>query len=158
MNSKLAAAILFRTVLSLTIHASTMEGGLTKMQRIYFWFGVLLPLPSIALYVLVPEGTVEHFGGTPSPTSRFWCTIAASGDAMFSVLCWAVLSHPNNLELRQSVLFGNAVYSVFHFGGFLRAHFLTEPHPRGPTLYIFGLVTAWLAYIAWGREKKIHKD
>jgi len=128
-----------------------MTDDLTNFQRAYFWAGMLLPLPSIALYVIVPAGTVEHFGGTPTPTAQFWCTLAATGDAMFSANCWSVLSHSTNVELRKSLLWVNAIYASFHFGGYLSAHCMFEPHPGGPGLYIFGLVTTWLAYFVWGR-------
>lgn len=124
---------------------------LTTLQRIYFWCGFILPIPSILLYVFLTEGTIEHFGGTPSPTALFWCSIAASGDAVISVMCWCVLRNPSNVVLRQSVLMAFAVYSVFHFGGFLKAHYMYEPHPSGPFLYIFSIVTSWAAYFAWGR-------
>ena len=127
------------------------QEGLTDLQKVYFWLGFLGPMPSIALYVCLPAGTVEYFGGTPSPTAIFWCTIAASGDAIFSAMSWAVLSHPTNLVLRQSVLWANALYSVFHFGGFLRAHFTMEPHPHGLYGYMISVIISWAAYLAWGR-------
>lgn len=70
---------------------------------------------------------------------------------MFSTLCWSVLRHPDDLVLRSTVLWANALYSCCHFGGFLRAHYTFEPHPGGPWLYAFSIVFAWAAYIAWGR-------
>lgn len=95
---------------------------------------------------------MEYFGGMPTPTSEFWCTIAASADVMFSALCWTVLAYPTNVELRKSVLWVNALYALFHFGGFLRAHYMFEPHPHGTSFYICGLISTWAAYLAWGRK------
>ena len=128
------------------------QRSLTRLQRLYFWAGVLLPLPSICLYVFSPSGTVKHFGGTSSPSADFWCTLAASGDAWVSIMFYSVLKNPSNLVLRQSVLWGNAIYSLFHFGGFLRAHYKMEPHPSGPYMYIGSIIISWAAYLAWGRR------
>jgi hypothetical protein len=124
--------------------------GLTRLQRIFFWLGFLAPIPSIILYVFLTEGTVEYFGGTPSPTALFWCSIAASGDSIVSAMSYSVLKYPRNMELRRSVLWGMAVYSIFHFGGFLRAHYTHEPHPAGPVGYFLAIITTWAAYFAWG--------
>jgi hypothetical protein len=126
------------------------EDDLTTLQSIFFWSGFLLPIPSIILYVFFTEGTIEFFGGTPSPTALFWCSIAASGDAAVSVLCWCVLRNPKELVLRKSVLLSMAIYSIFHFGGFLKAHYLYEPQPNGPVGYIISILLFWAAYFAWG--------
>jgi hypothetical protein len=125
---------------------------LTLPQKIFFWMGFVLPIPSILLYEFLTKGTVEYFGGTPSPTAMFWCSIAASGDAMVSTMCFTVLRNPSNVGLRQSVLLGMAVYSIFHFGGFLKAHYLYEPHPGGPVGYIVSIILTWVAYFVWGRS------
>ena len=114
--------------------------------------GFLGPIPSILLYTFFTEGTVETFGGTVTSTALFWCSIAASGDAMVSTMCFTVLRNPTNIVLRQGVLTGMAVYSIFHFGGFLKAHYLYEPHPNGPWGYIFSMIVIWAAYFAWGRS------
>jgi hypothetical protein len=127
-----------------------MSDDLTTLQHIFFWSGFLLPIPSIILYVFFTEGTIEYFGGTPSPTALFWCSIAASGDAAVSVLCWCVLRNPKELVLRKSVLLSMAIYSIFHFGGFLKAHYLYEPQPQGPVGYIISIILSWAAYFAWG--------
>eukprot|EP00526_Cylindrotheca_closterium_P022799 CAMPEP_0113604088 /NCGR_PEP_ID=MMETSP0017_2-20120614/1615_1 /TAXON_ID=2856 /ORGANISM="Cylindrotheca closterium" /LENGTH=173 /DNA_ID=CAMNT_0000512503 /DNA_START=45 /DNA_END=566 /DNA_ORIENTATION=+ /assembly_acc=CAM_ASM_000147 len=122
---------------------------LTKLQKIFFWFGAIGPIPSIFLYEFLTDGTVEHFGGTVSDTALFWCTIASSADAMIAFLCANVLWYPTNSLVRTLVLRTFALYSIFHWGGFLRAHYFVEPHPSGPGLYIMGIVTTWAAYIAW---------
>ena len=54
-----------------------------------------------------------------------------------------------------------AIYSVFHLGGFLKAHYMYEPHPSGPIGYIFSIVMSWAAYFAWGRgptHKAVNDD
>jgi hypothetical protein len=43
-----------------------------------------------------------------------------------------------------------AIYSIFHFGGFLKAHYLYEPQPQGPVGYIISILLSWAAYFAWG--------
>lgn len=123
---------------------------LTKLQKMFFWFGTIGPIPSIFLYEFLTDGTIEHFGGTVSDTASFWCTIASSADAMISFLCASVvLWYPTNVLVRTIVLRTFALYSIFHWGGFLRAHYFIEPHPSGPGLYIMSIGVTWAAYIAW---------
>jgi hypothetical protein len=141
-----------------TMEATSPAADLTTLQRLYFWLGALAPIPSILLYVIVPGGTVEFFGGTSSPSADFWCSIAASGDAVVVALCWCVLKNPNDMVLRQSVLWTNAIYSLFHFGGFARAHYMMEPQPMGPFMYIVNILIFWAAYLAWGRSNNARSE
>lgn len=125
---------------------------LTTAKKAYFGSLAITPLPSILLYVLSPAGTVKFFGGVPSPSSRFWCSIAASGDALVSYLAWYVLlSGGVSREIEKLVVRGTAIYAMFHFGGFFFWHLRgEEPHPMGPAMYVGGLAGSLAGLIAWG--------
>ncbi len=127
------------------------EHDLTPLQKAFFWAGFLLPLPSICLHLFLPGGTVEYFGGNPSPVAKFWCSLTASGDAAISVICWFVLSNPKNLALRRAALSALAIYSLLHFGLFAKAHFTVAPVPAGPVGYVLAVVLSCAAYWFWGR-------
>lgn len=129
---------------------SDLAPPLTALQKLFFGAGWLLPLPSILLYVTVPSGTVAYFGGKPTPSASFWCSLAASGDAVVSVLCFAAL-RSKSLEVRKLVLRSNVVYSFFHFGAFWYHHTYTEPHPKGGYGYPVAMALSVAACAKWGR-------
>ena len=126
------------------------EDELTALQRAFFWCGFLIPLPSICLSLFLPGGTVEYFGGNPTSTAKFWCSLTASGDIVISILCWFVLSNPKNLPLRRAVLTALAFYALLYFGMIAKAHFTVDPVPGGPVPYILGVLVTWAAFAVWG--------
>nr|CAG4717932.1 unnamed protein product [Naegleria fowleri] len=124
------------------------------LQSMFFWSGALLPLPSIALYILTPGGTVKHFNGEVTPTSKFWCSVAASGDAAISALCWHVLLMKNREsemgeEVKRLVIRVNWIYGLFHFGAFWFWHMKGEKH-KNPWFYPLSLAISTAALLAWG--------
>lgn len=126
--------------------------GLSLMQKIYLWVGFLTPIPSIALYVLVPGGTVKHFGGQISNSSKFWCSLTASGDAVIAYLMLTgILDKGKNPWLFKLIVRSSFLYSIFHFGGFWYWHTFGEKHPQGAAMYPTALAMCLAALIAWGR-------
>ncbi len=99
-----------------------------RILHIYFFLNIVGAFPSSLLYLLLPAGTIEYFGGTVTPTSLFWVTTAASADITAGVI--ALLSlRSDSLPVKQVGLFALLAYSMSHFSQFLRAHYFVEPHP-----------------------------
>ena len=119
------------------------------LERAYFWAFGVTPLPSIALYVLCPAGTVQHFGGTASDTASFWCSVAGSGDAYVAFMSLMALWHFDDRRLRRLVVRGNALYALLHFGAFWYWHRRGPAHPV-PAMYPAALGVAAAALVAWG--------
>jgi hypothetical protein len=113
---------------------------------------LLLPIPSVFAYVLVPNGVVKYFGGTPSKSAAFWCaTGAGSGDALVAMMCGYALLGKGGDEFKKIAIQGFGLYSILHFGGFWWHHTFGDPHPQGPAQYILLLTLALAAAIRWGR-------
>ena len=111
--------------------------------------GFITPLPSILMYCLSPGGTVKHFNGDVTATSKFWCSVAASGDAIFAYLCAVALLKKSD-EIDTIVVRSNFLYSIFHFGAFWYWHLNGEKHPA-PAMYPVALVVSTAALVAWGK-------
>ncbi len=123
---------------------------LTALQNAYFVGGMLFPLSSAPLYLFVPSGTVKFFGGKPTPSAAFWCSLAAGGDILFAYLCYTAW-RSKSLEVRKLVFRANAIFRIFHFGGFLFHHLFTEPHPAGYGVgYAVAMTLGLLAGFVWG--------
>ena len=86
-----------------------------QLLDLFFLFGAVGPLPSIVLYVIFPNETVEYFNGEPSPTASFWCSVNGSADATISFLCFCALC-TKSAEIKILVVRTFAVYAVFHWG------------------------------------------
>jgi hypothetical protein len=129
-----------------------MPAGYTGMQKAYLWMNFVLPLPSIVMYLFSPGGTVKHFGGEVTNSSKFWCSIAASGDAVIAYLMlMGILDKGRNKELFKLIVRSTTVYSLFHVGGFWYWHLYGDQHPQGSAMYPIGLAVAAAAFVAWGR-------
>merc|ERR1719197_1368286 len=93
-----------------------------QLERAYTPFlalgGTLAAISSI-LYVAVPRGTIQNFGGIPTESSIFWTRIAASGDILVAYLCYRGITDKGNKEVRNLVLRALQVYGVVHFGLFM---------------------------------------
>lgn len=126
----------------------TAAPPLTALQRAYFWTGAVLPIPSIALYVLTPGGTVQHFNGVVTNAAKFWCSVAASGDAVVSFLMFAAI-YTKSAEVRKLVLRANWLYALFHFGAFWYWHTYGDAHKSG-LMYPFSIGITTAALVAWG--------
>jgi hypothetical protein len=121
-----------------------------NLQKAFFWMGLIAAVPSVALYVLRPGASVAHFGGEVNDTSKFWCSVTASGDIYVSAMIVAVLMNFDDEKLKKIVLRANWLYSVLHVGAFWYWHRFGRPHPQGEAMYPIGLVMATAALVAWG--------
>ena len=122
------------------------------MQKVYLGFGAATAFPSVCMYAMAPGGTVQHFGGAITNSSKFWCSTAASGDIL--VIFWNLVAlHYNNKipEITKNVVRGNFIFSIFHFGAFWYWHVKGDPHPQGVAMYPFALAVAFASLLAWGR-------
>ncbi len=129
-----------------------------KLLTFFFLMGAVLPLPSILLYVLVPSGTVEFFNGQPTPTSAFWCSLTASGDATVSFLCFCALL-TKSTEVHVLVVRSMAVYSIFHFGAFWFWHHHGDSHPPAVASgYPVSIVISLAAAAWWGWLRPPRED
>ena len=126
-----------------------MGEGPSLAKKAYLWMGVITPIPSILMYVLMPGGTVKHFNGAVTNTSKFWCSVAASGDSVIAYLCAVALIKKSD-EFDKIVVRGNFVYSIFHVGAFWYWHLHGEKHPSA-VMYPLGLGVAVAALLAWGQ-------
>jgi hypothetical protein len=113
---------------------------------------VLAATPSVMLYALRPSAAVQNFGGTPSKSATFWCSLTAGGDAVISFLFVNALLGRGGDECRKIAIQANAFYCVFHMGGFWWHHTHGDPHPgRAPAAtYIGSLAIALAAVLRWG--------
>lgn len=123
---------------------------LTPLQKAYFWTGALLPIPSIALYVLTPGGTVQHFNGEATPTAKFWCSVTASGDAVVSYLMFTAIVS-KSAEVRRLVIRANWLYALFHFGAFWYWHAIGGAAHKNGLMYPISISITTAALLAWGR-------
>mmetsp|Transcript_27214 Transcript_27214/g.55536 ORF Transcript_27214/g.55536 Transcript_27214/m.55536 type:complete len:136 (-) Transcript_27214:130-537(-) len=120
------------------------------MLKLFFLVGAILPLPGISLYVFEPGGTVEFFNGQQNSTTNFWCTLAASGDAVVSFLCFSALMTSSS-EVNVLVVRALAVYSVFHFGSFYYWHHHGDKHPDFMVGgYPASIAISFAALLWWG--------
>jgi hypothetical protein len=122
---------------------------LTGIKKLYFWSGAVVPLASAVMYLVSPGGTVQHFNGEVSATSKFWCSVTASGDIAFSYLMFAGI-YSKSEEVRRLVIRACWLYSVFHFGAFWYWHTVGDAHKSG-LMYPASIVIATAALFAWGK-------
>jgi hypothetical protein len=121
-----------------------------NLQKAFFWMGLVAAVPSVALYLLTPGGTVAHFGGEVNDTSKFWCSVAASGDVYVIAMIVAVLMNFDDEKLKKIVIRANWLYTVLHGGAFWYWHHFGRPHPQGAAMHPIGLAIASAALFAWG--------
>jgi hypothetical protein len=122
---------------------------LTGIKKLYFWSGAVVPLASAVMYLVSPGGTVQHFNGEVSATSKFWCSVTASGDIAFSYLMFAGI-YSKSEEVRRLIIRTCWLYSVFHFGAFWYWHNVGDAHKSG-LMYPASIVIATAALFAWGK-------
>ena len=153
LNLSFFSALLppFATFSLLILQEGRLVMPLSTMQKIYLAAAPVAATPSIIMYLAVPGGTVQHFGGQPSNSSKFWCSTAASGDALVVYLCLvALLDGGKTPGLFKTVVRGNVLYGLFHFGAFWYWHLYgSEPHPT-PLMYPISLAVCAAAMAAWG--------
>lgn len=118
------------------------------------WFAVsaAAALASVPLYALWPDGAIRHFGGTPTPTSRFWVQAVAAGDALCGAMCLQALLSPRGGE-KASLARLVGLYNLAHMAAFLHGHHHHERHPGGAGPYVASLIvgTAAAAWFGWAR-------
>lgn len=107
--------------------------------RAWFFLAIAIDVISSFLYLFLPADTVAFFGGTASPSATFWCTTAATGDAVSALWCATALYTHTASGYREAAR-GMLLFSIVHLGAFARAHYLIEPHPGGGEAYICGIL------------------
>ncbi|CUI14658.1 GPI-anchored surface protein, putative [Bodo saltans] len=122
---------------------------LTGIKKVYFWTGAILPLVSSFGYLLAPSGTVQHFNGEVNNTSKFWCSVVASGDLVVSYLMLSGI-FTKSTEVRQLVIRAYWLFSLFHFGAFWFWHNVGDRHRNG-LMYPAAMIATTAALLAWGK-------
>ena len=102
---------------------------------------IAIDVVSSCLYLFLPAGTVVFFGGIATPSATFWCSTAATGDAVSALWCATALQKHTASGYREAAR-GLLAFSLVHLGAFARAHYFIEPHPGGGAQYILGLLLA----------------
>jgi hypothetical protein len=106
----------------------------------YWLFGAIaIDVILSCLYLLAPAGTVAYFGGVATPSATFWCSTAATGDAVSALWCATALQRNTPTGYRDAAR-GLLLFAVVHLGAFARGHFLIEPHPGGGGGYVLGVL------------------
>ena len=100
---------------------------------------IAIDVVSSCLYLFVPAGTVTYFGGVATPSATFWCSTAATGDAVSALWCATALRNNTPAGYRDAAR-GLMLFSVVHLGAFARGHFLIEPHAGGGAVYVLGVL------------------
>jgi len=107
--------------------------------RAWLFAAIAIDAVSSCLYLFLPAGTVAYFGGVASPSATFWCSTAATGDAVSALWCATALRQHTASGYREAAR-GLLLFAVIHLGAFARAHYFIEPHPGGGASYIFGIL------------------
>ena len=119
---------------------------LKRSQTVLAWLlliNTVGPGMSVPLYWFVSHGTVGVFGGDESSDSAaFWCQLVGAGDMMFAYICACALLTPSGV-VRRLVVRAIGLYSIAHFGGFLRGSWQPGAFPEMPAAWI-SIVTPML--------------
>ena len=107
--------------------------------RAWLFAAIAIDAVSSCLYLFLPAGTVAYFGGVATPSATFWCSTAATGDAVSALWCATALRRHTASGYREAAR-GLLLFAVIHLGAFARAHYFIEPHPGGGASYIFGIL------------------
>ena len=107
--------------------------------RAWLFAAIAIDAVSSCLYLFLPAGTVAYFGGVATPSATFWCSTAATGDAVSALWCATALRQHTASGYREAAR-GLLLFAVSHLGAFARAHYFIEPHPGGGVTYIFGIL------------------
>jgi hypothetical protein len=104
---------------------------------------------SVPLYAFKTDSTIASFGGTSSPTARFWVEVVASGDLLCAALCMQAFSSLRGADKAAAArLVG--LYNLTHMIAFLHSHMTHEPHPRGGAVYIISIIIGSFFSLYWG--------
>jgi hypothetical protein len=107
--------------------------------RTWLFLAITIDVVSSCLYLFLPAGTVAFFGGIATPSATFWCSTAATGDAVSALWCATALQKHTASGYREAAR-GLLMFSTIHLGAFARAHYFIEPHPGGGATYILGIL------------------
>ena len=107
--------------------------------RAWLLLAIAIDIVSSCLYLFLPAGTVVYFGGVATPSATFWCSTAATGDAVSALWCATALQKHTASGYREAAR-GLLMFSLIHLGAFARAHYFIEPHPGGGAAYILGIL------------------
>jgi len=112
-----------------------------ELAFLRYWLFACIAIDALStcLYLFVPAGTVAFFGGVATPSATFWCSTAATGDAVSAAWCATALCK-NTPEGYREAARGLMVFSVVHLGAFARGHYFIEAHKGGGEGYVLGLV------------------
>lgn len=111
--------------------------------RTWLYFSIAVDVMSSCLYLFVPAGTVIFFGGIATPSATFWCSTAATGDAVSALWCATAL-YKNTASGYREAARGLLLFSAIHLGAFARGHYFIEPHPGGGVSYVLGVIFGFL--------------
>ena len=115
--------------------------------RAWLYAAIAIDVVSSCLYLFVPAGTVAYFGGVATPSATFWCSTAATGDAVSALWCATALRNNTPAGYRDAAR-GMLLFAVIHLGAFARGHFMIEPHPGGGASYVLGILVG-VAFGYW---------
>jgi hypothetical protein len=106
-----------------------------------YWLVACISIDAIStcLYLFLPAGTVAFFGGVATPSATFWCSTAATGDAVSAAWCATALRNNTPAGYRDAAR-GLLVFSIVHLGAFARGHYLIEAHKGGGAGYVLCLI------------------
>ena len=107
--------------------------------RYWLFACIAIDAVSTCLYLFAPAGTVAFFGGLATPSATFWCSTAATGDAVSAAWCATALRSKTPGGYRDAAR-GLMVFSVVHLGAFARGHYLIESHKGGGEGYVLSLL------------------
>jgi hypothetical protein len=131
-----------------------LPAWLTPSRELAFFRGCLLAaivvdVSSSCLYLFLPAGTVVFFGGVPTPSAIFWCSTAATGDAVSALWCATALRRHTPSGYRDAAR-GLLLFTIVHLGAFARGHYAIEPHPGGGAAYVLWMLVGCLIGLWFG--------
>ena len=123
------------------------------LYNIFCGIDIVLPLVSSIGYLVVPYGTVQHFGGVSSPSANFWCMLTAAGDILVAYLCFEGLRRGRrNPDIRRIVVRSVCLYTFIHCGIFWYSHHFIEPQANAIiSFYPISMAITATSVFLWGR-------
>jgi hypothetical protein len=128
-----------------------------RILRLWLYLAISIDVISSCLYLFLPAGTGEYFGGIATPSATFWCSTAATGDAVSALWCATAL-HKHTAEGYREASRGLLLFSIIHLGAFARGHYMIEPHPGGGATYILGILFGLLFGYWFGFHRTLAID
>eukprot|EP01089_Gocevia_fonbrunei_P007418 TRINITY_DN1853_c0_g1_i2.p1 TRINITY_DN1853_c0_g1~~TRINITY_DN1853_c0_g1_i2.p1 ORF type:complete len:155 (-),score=19.49 TRINITY_DN1853_c0_g1_i2:41-505(-) len=123
----------------------------TLALNIFFLFNALGAGLSVPLYLLLPKGTVEFFGGIYSPSTVLWVRGTGAGDALLSYISFYG-AFTDNILVKKYLIRALGLYNILHFGSFLISHYYIQPSlSDGLLLFVWsGFLDSFAAAVWFG--------